>query len=184
MTEDGERRFVAVYDRHFRPVLRYALARVGPEQASDVAAETFLIAWRRFGELPADPAAWLLGVARKVIAGQRPARCAQGPAGRHRHRDRRASRSRGSGSRAGRCPDRLVPARPAGGGADHGRLGRALARSGRRGARDHQGGLPDPPAPGTAAPGRRTGRPGRREVIDASSAPSGPRDMTGFVSPD
>jgi RNA polymerase sigma-70 factor, ECF subfamily len=70
MTEDDEQRFVAVYNRLFRPVLRYALARVGPEQARDVVAETFLIAWRRFGELPAEPAAWLFGIARKVIAGQ------------------------------------------------------------------------------------------------------------------
>ena len=70
MTEDRERQFVTVYNRHFRAVLRYALARVGPEQAKDVVAETFLIAWRRLGELPAEPAAWLFGVARKVIAGQ------------------------------------------------------------------------------------------------------------------
>jgi len=69
MTDD-EQRFVAVYDRHFRPVLRYALARVRSEQAKDVVAETFLIAWRRLDELPAEPAGWLFGVARKVIAGQ------------------------------------------------------------------------------------------------------------------
>ena len=78
MTEHDEQRFVAVYDRHFRAVLRYALARVGPEQARDVTAETFLIAWRRFSELPAEPAAWLFGVARKVIAGQLRASARQG----------------------------------------------------------------------------------------------------------
>lgn len=70
MTDDDELQFMRVYDRHFRAVLRYALARVSPEQAKDVTAETFLIAWRRLGELPAEPAGWLFGVARKVIAGQ------------------------------------------------------------------------------------------------------------------
>jgi RNA polymerase sigma-70 factor (ECF subfamily) len=43
---------------------------VGPERAKDVAAETFLIAWRRLEDVPREPAPWLLGVARKVIAGQ------------------------------------------------------------------------------------------------------------------
>ena len=33
-------------------------------------AETFLVAWRRLDDVPAEPRAWLLGVARKVIAGQ------------------------------------------------------------------------------------------------------------------
>jgi RNA polymerase sigma-70 factor (ECF subfamily) len=70
MTDDDERLFMAVYNRHFRAVLGYALARVGPEQAKDVAAETFLIAWRRLAEIPAEPAGWLFGIARKVIAGQ------------------------------------------------------------------------------------------------------------------
>lgn len=70
MTEDDEQQFMTVYNRHFRAVLRYALARVNPELAKDVAAETFLIVWRRLDELPSEPAAWLFGVARKVIAGQ------------------------------------------------------------------------------------------------------------------
>lgn len=63
-------RFEELYRRYFRAVLRYALARVEPESAKDVAAETFLIAWRRLPDVPADAAPWLFGVARKVIAGQ------------------------------------------------------------------------------------------------------------------
>ncbi len=39
--------------------------------AQDAIAETFLIAWRRFDELPSDPLPWLYGVARKVLANQR-----------------------------------------------------------------------------------------------------------------
>jgi RNA polymerase sigma factor (sigma-70 family) len=34
-------------------------------------AETFLTAWRRLGDVPAEPRPWLLGVARRVLANQR-----------------------------------------------------------------------------------------------------------------
>jgi RNA polymerase sigma-70 factor (ECF subfamily) len=37
----------------------------------DVVAETFLVAWRRSGEIPDEPLPWLLGVARKVISTRR-----------------------------------------------------------------------------------------------------------------
>jgi RNA polymerase sigma-70 factor, ECF subfamily len=70
MKDDATGRFEALYRQHFRAVLRYALARLEPESAKDAAAETFLIAWRRLPEVPADPVPWLFGVARKVIAGQ------------------------------------------------------------------------------------------------------------------
>ena len=63
-------RFEKVYEQHFRAVLRFALVRVGPDLAKEVAAETFLVAWRRLADLPAEPRPWLLGVARKVAAGQ------------------------------------------------------------------------------------------------------------------
>jgi len=67
---DDRDRFERLYRENFRPVLRFAVARIDPERAKDVAAETFLVAWRRLDEVPAEPRAWLLGVARKVIAGQ------------------------------------------------------------------------------------------------------------------
>ena len=51
-------------------MLRFALGRIDPERAKDVAAETFLVAWRRLDDVPAEPRPWLLGVARRVIAGQ------------------------------------------------------------------------------------------------------------------
>jgi RNA polymerase sigma-70 factor (ECF subfamily) len=65
-----QRRFELLYRQHFRTVLRYALARAEPERAKDAVADTFLIAWRRLDDVPSDPAAWLLGVARKVLADQ------------------------------------------------------------------------------------------------------------------
>jgi RNA polymerase sigma-70 factor (ECF subfamily) len=70
VTDDAAKRFEFIYRQHFRAVLRYALARLEPESAKDATAETFLIAWRRLPDVPADPAPWLFGVARKVIAGQ------------------------------------------------------------------------------------------------------------------
>ncbi len=70
MADDDDERFEALYRQHFRGVLGYALARLEPERAKDAAAETFLVAWRRLGEVPAEPAGWLFGVARKVVAQQ------------------------------------------------------------------------------------------------------------------
>jgi RNA polymerase sigma-70 factor, ECF subfamily len=69
MADDRER-FERIYREHFRAVLRFAAMRIDPERAKDVAAETFLVAWRRLDDVPDEPRAWLLGVARKVIAGQ------------------------------------------------------------------------------------------------------------------
>ena len=66
-----EERFGQVFHAHFRAVTAYALRRTTPAEAEDVVAETFLVAWRRLDELPEDPQAWLLGVARRVLANQR-----------------------------------------------------------------------------------------------------------------
>ncbi|HEU4738333.1 MAG TPA: sigma-70 family RNA polymerase sigma factor [Solirubrobacterales bacterium] len=70
--------FSRLYREQGRAVLAYALRRVeGPEDAADVVAETFLVAWRRLGEVPAGGEArlWLYAVARRVIANlQRTAR--------------------------------------------------------------------------------------------------------------
>jgi RNA polymerase sigma factor (sigma-70 family) len=69
MADDRER-FERIYRENFGAVLRFAAGRIDPDRAKDVAAETFLVAWRRLDDLPADARPWLLGVARKVIAGQ------------------------------------------------------------------------------------------------------------------
>lgn len=67
---DERERFERLYRENFHAVLRFAAARIDPERAKDVAAETFLVAWRRLDDVPAEPRPWLLGVARKVISGQ------------------------------------------------------------------------------------------------------------------
>jgi RNA polymerase sigma factor (sigma-70 family) len=72
--DDPEALFTELYDRHYRNVLGYAMLRAEQGVAEDVASETFLIAWRRFGDLPESPLPWLLGVARNLLAKQREAR--------------------------------------------------------------------------------------------------------------
>ncbi len=64
-------RFGRLYRDQGRAILSYALTRVDdPDDAPDVVAETFLVAWRRLEEVPIGPRErlWLYGVARRVIA--------------------------------------------------------------------------------------------------------------------
>ena len=68
---EHEHRFRRVYALNFEPLLAYAMRRVEqPEDAADVVAETFLVAWRRSRDLPPEAEArlWLYGVARRVLA--------------------------------------------------------------------------------------------------------------------
>ncbi len=67
----SDERFRALYAAHLQAILAYSLRRVSaPEDAADVVAETFLVAWRRGAEVPPEPDArpWLYGVARRVLA--------------------------------------------------------------------------------------------------------------------
>lgn len=60
--------FAAVYEQHYGAVHAYAARRVGLDAADEVAAETFLIAWRRFDAMPQlTPLPWLYGVARHLV---------------------------------------------------------------------------------------------------------------------
>src|SRR5262245_33365764 len=64
----GEReRFVACYEEHGAAVLAFARRRVGADAADDVLAETFLVAWRRRGDVPPDALPWLYAVAGNVV---------------------------------------------------------------------------------------------------------------------
>lgn len=64
-------RFEGVFERHQRAVHAYALRRArSTADAEDAVAETFLTAWRRLDDVPADPLPWLYGVARRVLANQ------------------------------------------------------------------------------------------------------------------
>ena len=65
-----EQWFVEFYERTYTSVLRYARRRVDDDAARDVAAETFLVAWRRLDRIPAEPLPWLYGVASGVLANE------------------------------------------------------------------------------------------------------------------
>lgn len=70
-TAEQQARFEAVYAAYRTPVLGYALRRTAsPEDAADILAETFLVAWRKLDQMPAGPDArlWLYGVARNALA--------------------------------------------------------------------------------------------------------------------
>jgi RNA polymerase sigma factor (sigma-70 family) len=60
-----------LYAEHADRVLAYARRRVGPQDAPDIVAETFLAAWRRKEAIPSDALPWLYAVARNVIANLR-----------------------------------------------------------------------------------------------------------------
>jgi RNA polymerase sigma-70 factor (ECF subfamily) len=62
--------FGALYEENYHLILGYALRRAGGDEAADVVAETFLVAWRRLEEIPTGMEArlWLYAVARRVIA--------------------------------------------------------------------------------------------------------------------
>jgi RNA polymerase sigma factor (sigma-70 family) len=71
--ERAEARFELLYAQHGRAVLAYAVRRAaGAQDAADVVAETFLVAWRRLDDVPAGEAArlWLYTVARHVLSNQ------------------------------------------------------------------------------------------------------------------
>jgi RNA polymerase sigma-70 factor, ECF subfamily len=63
--------FRALFREHHPRIRRYFAARAPASQVDDLAAETFLVAWRRFAEIPPQPLPWLLNVASKVQANQR-----------------------------------------------------------------------------------------------------------------
>jgi RNA polymerase sigma-70 factor (ECF subfamily) len=65
---DRRSAFRSLYERHAGSVFAYALRRSSPTEAQDVVSETFLVAWRRYDDMPEDSLPWLLGVARRVLA--------------------------------------------------------------------------------------------------------------------
>lgn len=72
--ELAEARLSRLYRDHGREITGYALRRAAsPEDAADIVAETFLVAWRRLDDVPVGEEArlWLYGTARRVLANQR-----------------------------------------------------------------------------------------------------------------
>ncbi|WP_394426167.1 RNA polymerase sigma factor [Streptomyces sp. SGAir0957] len=67
MPIDNEAQFTDVYRAHYEDVLRFVRRRAHPMAVDDIVGETFLAAWRRRRELPANPRPWLFGAARNVM---------------------------------------------------------------------------------------------------------------------
>lgn len=64
--------FDGLYREYYGLILRYAIRCTDPQTARDVAAETFLSAWRRLDTIPrSKELAWLYTVARNVINNER-----------------------------------------------------------------------------------------------------------------
>ncbi|MGI8881020.1 MAG: RNA polymerase sigma factor [Jatrophihabitans sp.] len=63
-----DEQFRSLFERYADPVLAYARRHTDSATAEDVASETFLIACRRRAELPEAPLAWLIVVARNLLA--------------------------------------------------------------------------------------------------------------------
>lgn len=63
--------FRAVYRRHYASVCRFLATRTAADHVEDLAAETFLIAWRKAATVPDMQLPWLLNVATKVLANAR-----------------------------------------------------------------------------------------------------------------
>jgi RNA polymerase sigma-70 factor (ECF subfamily) len=68
---DRHDRFEAMFTAHYRDVHRFALRRTGPEEAEEVANETFAIAWAKLGSVPEFALPWLYAVAGKCLANRR-----------------------------------------------------------------------------------------------------------------
>jgi len=70
---ERKKRFTALYENHFHRILGYARRRTGADEAFDVVAETFTVAWRRLDELPTGDESlyWLYATARRVLANHR-----------------------------------------------------------------------------------------------------------------
>jgi RNA polymerase sigma factor (sigma-70 family) len=67
---DDEARFSALYQAYYAEIVRFAARRIDSDRARDVAAETFLVVWRRLDEAPEQVLPWLYSIARRVLANE------------------------------------------------------------------------------------------------------------------
>src|SRR5665213_3681854 len=69
---EHERQFRLLYERNYSPITAYVRRRVRRADCSDadIVAEVFVVAWRRFLEVPEQTKElpWLYGVARNLVA--------------------------------------------------------------------------------------------------------------------
>ncbi len=60
-----------MFDELAPRVFAYARRHCDAAAAQDVVADTFMVAWRKHGDLPPDPLPWLLVVARNTMSSRR-----------------------------------------------------------------------------------------------------------------
>lgn len=69
--DTDEQRFTHLYQQHYEKIRQFLVRRVSDVEASDLVADVFTVAWRRFAEVPAGAELpWLYGVARFVLANE------------------------------------------------------------------------------------------------------------------
>jgi len=66
--EERRRRFEEAARELVEPLRRFLVRRTDPATADDVLADTLLVCWRRFDQIPGDPLPWAYGVARNCLA--------------------------------------------------------------------------------------------------------------------
>lgn len=64
----SEAEFRRFHERTSPRVYGYVRRHCQEAESDDVIAEVYLVAWRRWGAIPADPLPWLLATARKTLA--------------------------------------------------------------------------------------------------------------------
>ena len=68
---DRTRAFREIYDTHHAAVCAYFARRTAYDDVEDLAAETFMVAWRKMPKRLEEPLPWLYAVARRVLANHR-----------------------------------------------------------------------------------------------------------------
>lgn len=67
---DRRQDFIRTYEATYVDVVRFVARRVDRDEAEDLAAEAFTVAWRRLGDLPDttdECRAWVFGIARRLV---------------------------------------------------------------------------------------------------------------------
>jgi RNA polymerase sigma-70 factor (ECF subfamily) len=80
MEAEDASRFAAIFAANYARVHAFAHRRLGPDLADEIAAETFLVAWRRLDVVPDQPLPWLYGVARNMVLREHRARARESAA--------------------------------------------------------------------------------------------------------
>jgi RNA polymerase sigma factor (sigma-70 family) len=80
VSDQRKTEFERVYSLHLRDITAYVARRIPREEVDDVVAKVFVVAWRRFEDVPAQPEdrLWLFGVARRCVAHHRRSALRQG----------------------------------------------------------------------------------------------------------